>query len=84
MKVTHHNDSHLICLSSEEVALLIDLCHAGAFSDELVQGEETRPRLARFLGELQLSLHETAQRVWRQRRGDQGVARTPELSSRQL
>lgn len=84
MKVTHHNDSHLICLSSEEVALLIDLCHAGAFSDELVQGEETRPRLARFLGELQLSLHETAQLVWRKRRGDQGVARSPELSSRQL
>ncbi|MFM7269024.1 MAG: hypothetical protein ACKOZT_10645 [Cyanobium sp.] len=84
MKVTHHNDSHLICLSSEEVALLIDLCHAGAFSDELVQGEQTRPQLARFLGDLQLSLHETAQGVWRQRRGDPGVARTPELSSRQL
>jgi len=82
MKVTHHNESHLICLSSEEVALLIDLCHAGAFSDELVQGEETRPRLVRFLGDLQLSLHETAQRVWQQQRRADGAAATPQLSGR--
>jgi hypothetical protein len=67
MKVTHHNDQHLICLSSEEVALLIDLCHAGAFSDELVQGQETRHRLERFLGEMQSSLYATAQAVWRER-----------------
>jgi hypothetical protein len=77
MKVTHHNDQHLICLSSEEVALLIDLCHAGAFSDELVQGEETRHRLERFLGEMQSSLYATAQSVWRHRgsnRRPSGVA----------
>ena len=73
MKVTHHNDQHLICLSSEEVALLIDLCHAGAFSDELVQGEETRHRLERFLGEMQSSLYATAQSVWRHR----GSSRRP-------
>lgn len=70
MKVTHHADEHLVCLSSEEVALLIDLCHAGAFSDELVPDEDTRQRLARFLGEMQSSLYETAQSVWKRQRPD--------------
>lgn len=31
MKVTHHGDQHLLCVSSEEVGYLVDLCHAGAF-----------------------------------------------------
>ena len=74
MKVTHHADEHLVCLSSEEVALLIDLCHAGAFSDELVQGKDSRRHLDRFLGEMQSSLFETAQTVWRRRRREQGQA----------
>jgi len=77
MKVTHHADEHLICLSSEEVALLIDLCHAGAFSDELVQGKDSRHRLERFLGEMQSSLFETAQTVWRQRRKEKSRAAAP-------
>ena len=68
MKVTHCNDEHLVCLSSDEVALLVDLCHAGAFSDELVQGDETRRQLQRFLGEMQNSLYDTAQAVWRRQR----------------
>ena len=68
MKVTHHADSHLVCLSSEEVALLIDLCHAGAFSDELVQDPSSRRRLERFLGEMQTSLYDTAQSVWQRQR----------------
>jgi len=72
MKVTHHNDAHLLCLSSEEVALLIDLCHAGAFSDELVQDDASRNRLERFLGEMQSSLYGTAQRVWRGQLGQSG------------
>jgi len=72
MKVTHHNESHLLCLSSEEVALLIDLCHAGAFSDELVQDHASRHRLERFLGEMQGSLYGTAQRVWRRQLAQSG------------
>lgn len=78
MKVTHHHDQHLVCLSSEEVALLIDLCHAGAFSDELVQDGDSRLRLERFLGEMQGSLFETAQAVWRRQRhrGEGGATRT--------
>jgi len=68
MKVTHHGEAHLICLSSEEVALLVDLCHAAAFSDELSPGEETRRRLMRFMGEVQTSLFDTAQEVWKLQR----------------
>lgn len=75
MKVTHHHDEHLICLTSEEVALLVDLCHAGAFSDELVPDGETRRQLRRLLGDIQQSLFDTAQTVWqRQRRDDSGPA----------
>ena len=74
MKVTHHHDEHLISLSSEEVALLVDLCHAGAFSDELVQGQDTRRQLDRFLGDMQSSLFDTAQTVWKRQRLD--AART--------
>ena len=74
MKVIHHGDEHLVCLSSEEVALLVDVCHAGAFSDELAQGTtDTRLRLNRLLGEIQSSLYDTALRVWqRQRRAASG------------
>ena len=32
MKVSGHGDQQLICPSSEEVGLLVDLCHAGASS----------------------------------------------------
>lgn len=74
MKVTHHHDEHLISLSSEEVALLVDLCHAGAFSDELVQGQDTRRQLDRFLGDMQSSLFDTAQTMWKRQRLD--AART--------
>lgn len=78
MKVTHHGEEHLICLTSEEVALLVDLCHAAAFSDELAQGEETRRRLMRFMGEVQASLFDTAQEVWRHQRS-QGKLTSPRM-----
>jgi len=32
MKVTHKDQEHLVSLSSDEVALLLDLCFAGACS----------------------------------------------------
>ena len=44
MKVTHLDDEHLLRLSSEEVALLVDLCHAAAFSDELAAAAEAVAR----------------------------------------
>jgi hypothetical protein len=67
VKVTHHGDEHLVCLSSEEVALLVDMCHAAVISDHLAAGKTTQRRLHRFMGELQSSLFDTAQTVWRRR-----------------
>ncbi|MFM7395169.1 MAG: hypothetical protein ACKO22_12600 [Cyanobium sp.] len=70
MKVTHLDDEHLLRLSSEEVALLVDLCHAAAFSDELAAGADTRRQLQRFMGDVQSSLFDTAQDVWRRQRAE--------------
>ncbi|MEB3105434.1 MAG: hypothetical protein VKN17_06605 [Cyanobacteriota bacterium] len=61
MKVTHHGDEHLLCLTSEEVGLLVDLCHAGAFSDLLPRSRAKRRRLEHFLGEVRSTLMRTAQ-----------------------
>lgn len=61
MKVTHHGDEHLLCLSSEEVGLLVDLCHAGAFSDLLPRSRAKRRRLERFLSDVRTTLMRTAQ-----------------------
>ena len=69
MKVTHLDDEHLLRLSSEEVALLVDLCHAAAFSDELAAGADTRRRLQRFMGDVQSS-----QNVWRRQRALRSAA----------
>ncbi len=68
MKVTHHGEEHLLCLSSEEVALLVDMCHAAVISDHLPARKSTQRRLRLFMGELQSSLFDTAQSVWRKRR----------------
>jgi hypothetical protein len=77
MKVIHHGEEHLVCLSSEEVALLVDLCHAAAISDHLAAGPGSRRRLRRFMGEVQSGLFETAQTVWRRHRkpGREGAER---------
>ena len=68
MKVTHLDDEHLLRLSSEEVALLVDLCHAAAFSDHLARETRQGHRLRRFMTEVQQSLFDTAQGVWRHKR----------------
>ncbi len=67
MRVTHHDDEHLVCLSSEEVALLLDMCHAALISDHLPAGRRSRQGLRRFMGELQSCLFDTAQTVWRRK-----------------
>jgi hypothetical protein len=56
MKVSRHGDQHLLCLSSEEVSLLVDLCHAGAFSDHLSPSAPRRQCLQNFLWQVQQSL----------------------------
>lgn len=63
MKVTHHGDEHLLCLTSEEVGLLVDLCHAGSFSDHLPRSSDRRRRLERFLGDVRATLMTTAQKL---------------------
>jgi ATP phosphoribosyltransferase regulatory subunit HisZ len=68
MKVSHLDEQHLICLSSEEVALLVDLCHAAVFSDELGAAEGRSACLRRFMDEMQQSLFSTAQSVWQRQR----------------
>lgn len=68
MKVIHHDDEHLLCLSSEEVALLVDLCNAGLYSDLLGHDRTPPGRLMRFMGALQQSLTSTAQGVWNRQR----------------
>jgi hypothetical protein len=68
MNVTHLGDEHLMRLSSEEVALLVDLCHAAACSDLLPSRRSSRRRVDRFLGEVQSGLFDTAQVVWARHR----------------
>jgi hypothetical protein len=75
MKVSHVGDEHLVCLSSEEVALLVDLCHAAVFSDALGATEGRSEPLRRFMDEVQQSLFSTAQGVWQRQRLD--TALTP-------
>jgi hypothetical protein len=65
VKVIHHDNEHLLCLSSEEAALLLDLCHAGVISDHLSPTRSKRKRLETLVGDLQAALHATAQAVWR-------------------
>jgi hypothetical protein len=68
VKVIHHDDEHLLCLSSEEAALLLDLCHAGVISDHLSPARSRRKRLERLVGDLQGGLHAAAQAVWRRQK----------------
>ncbi len=68
VKVIHHNNEHLLCLSSEEAALLLDLCHAGVISDHLSQTRSRRKRLESLVGDLQGALHAAAQTFWRRQR----------------
>jgi hypothetical protein len=68
VKVIHHDDEHLLCLSSEEVALLVDLCNAGLYSDLLGLDRTPPGPLMRLMGDLQQSLLSTAQRVWNRQR----------------
>jgi hypothetical protein len=68
VRVTHHGDEHLVCLSSDEVALLVDLCHAATFSEMLPHTAEDQRRQQRFMAEVQASLFEPAQKVWLTRR----------------
>jgi hypothetical protein len=70
MRVAHLADHHLLLLSSEEVALLLDLIHAGAVSDELGGDTRTHQDVEALIGRLQDCLFSTAQDVWRRERDE--------------
>ena len=56
MRVTSVGTDHLLCLSEEEVGLLVDLCHAGAFSEHIASSAERRERVNAFMWQVQQSL----------------------------
>jgi hypothetical protein len=67
MKVSCVGGDHLICLSAEEVDLLVDLCHAGAFSEHIASSGERRERLNVFLWQVQRSLLPSVQKRYGKR-----------------
>jgi hypothetical protein len=56
MRVSSVGTNHLLCLSEEEVGLLVDLCHAGAFSEHIASSADRRERVDAFLWQVQRSL----------------------------
>ncbi|MEB3200489.1 MAG: hypothetical protein VKK62_08190 [Synechococcaceae cyanobacterium] len=74
MRVSHLAEHHLLLLTSEEVALLLDLIHAGAISDELGGDASTHQAVEALVGRLQDCLFSTAQDVWRRERSLEGEA----------
>jgi hypothetical protein len=56
MQVSSVGTNHLLCLSEDEVGLLVDLCHAGAFSEHIASSPERREDVDAFLWQVQRSL----------------------------
>jgi hypothetical protein len=56
VKISSFGGNHLLCLSDEEVGMLVDLCHAGAFSEHIAQSPERREAVDAFLWQVQQSL----------------------------
>ena len=69
MHVTHRSEDKVqITMSREEVAMLVDLCHAAAFSDLLPQRRESQVRVQRFVWDVQNTLFDAAQSFWQAKR----------------
>ena len=69
MQVTHRSEDNVqITMSREEVAMLVDLCHAAAFSDLLPQRRESQVRVQRFVWDVQNTLFDAAQSFWQAKR----------------
>jgi len=69
MKVIHKDQEHLVSFTSDDVALLLDLCFAGACSDLLPSSNSAKTRVRRFIAQVQECLLDTAQQEWLARRG---------------
>jgi hypothetical protein len=64
MRVSSVGTNHLLCLSEDEVGLLVDLCHAGAFSEHISSIAERRERVDSFLWQVQQSLLPAVQKQY--------------------
>lgn len=56
MRVASVDTSHVLCLTAEEVGVLVDLCHAGAFSEHIDSSPQRREQVDAFLWQVQQSL----------------------------
>jgi len=72
MRVPSVGANHLLCLSEDEVGLLVDLCHAGACSEHISSIAERRERVDAFLWQVQQSLLPAVQK----RYGKKALKRT--------
>ena len=61
-KFPNPGTNHLLCFSEEEVGLLVDLCHAGDFSEHIASSAERRERIDAFMWQVQQSLLLTVQK----------------------
>ena len=61
-KFPNPGTNHLLCLSEEEVGLLVYLCHAGDFSEHIASSAERRERIDAFMWQVQQSLLPTVQK----------------------
>ena len=67
--MTHRSEEKVqITRSGEEVAMLVDRCHAAAFSDLLPERRESQVRVQRFVWDVQNTLFDAAQSVWQSKR----------------
>ena len=56
MRASRIGSEHLLCLTDEEIDLLVDLCHAGAYSDCIDPRGSRRQKIDRLLWQMQRSL----------------------------
>lgn len=68
MRVSSVGTDHLLCLSEVEVDLLVDLCHAGAFSEHIASSPERREAVDAFLWQVQQSLLPVVQKRYGKKR----------------
>jgi hypothetical protein len=68
MRVSSVSGNHLLSLSDEEVGLLVDLCHAGAFSEHIASSARRREQVDGFLWQVQQSLLPAVQKRYSRKR----------------
>ena len=64
MMIIHKDQEHLVSFSSDEVALLLNLCFADACSDLLPSTNSAKTRVRCLIGQVQECLLDTAQQEW--------------------